>query len=181
MDVIGVEGGIAVEFAVEGSGIRIDKELGRVAAQAVFWFIGAIDAVAVALARGDVGEVNMPHMGGDLRHFDAFLVAFFVDEAELDLVCYLGKQSKVGAGSVKGGSQWGGFAGPDLAAVALGGCGDCVHGGSVHAHEHNRFLGAGAVRKSSVNNAHAAYKICAIICDRRLTGGFCKLALGLFH
>ena len=181
MDVIGVEGGIAVEFAVERPGIGVYKELGGVAAQTVFWFIGAIDAVAVALARGDVGEVNMPHMGGDLRHFDAFLVAFFVDEAELDLVRYFRKKGEVGAGSIKGGSQWGGFAGPDLAAVALGGCGDCVHGGSVHAHEHNHFLGAGAVRKSSVNNAYAAYKVCAIICDRRLTGGFCKLALGLFH
>ena len=155
VDVIGIQGGIAVEFAVEGSGIRIDKELGRVAAQAVFWFIRAIDAVAVALARGDIGEVDMPHMGGNLRHFDAFLIAFFVNEAELNLVCYLGKQGKVGAGSIKGGSQRGGFARPNLAAVALGGRGDCVHGGSVHAHEHNHFLVASAVRKSSVNNAYA--------------------------
>ena len=98
----------------------------------------------------------MPHMGGNLRHFDAFLIAFFVNEAELDLVGYLGKQGKVGAGSIKGGSQRGGFARPDLAAVVLGGRGDCVHGGSVHAHEHNHFLVAGAVRKSSVNNAYAA-------------------------
>lgn len=123
----------------------------------------------------------MPHMGGDLRHFDAFLVAFFVDEAELDFVCYLGKQGKVGAGSIKGGSQWGGFAGPDLAAVALGGRGDCVHGGSVHAHEHNHFLVSSAVRKPSVNNANAAMEVVAIIRARSLAGGFCKLALGLFH
>ncbi len=63
-----------------------------------------MDAVAVALPGGDVWQVAVPYVGGDLREVNAALGTVCVDEAQFDAFGSFRKQREVRTGTVKVGA-----------------------------------------------------------------------------
>ena len=82
-----------------------------------------MDAVAIALAGGDVGEVGMPHMCSDFGKFDALFVVVLIYEAEFDFLSGFGKYGEVGSGSIEGGTEGGRGTRPHLAGMGCFGTG----------------------------------------------------------
>ena len=92
------EDGLApADLAVDGGGVRVEQELGRVAAQALARVPGAVDPKPVALARADAGQAAVPNVGRALGQLDAVLGAVVVEEADLDSVGDLRRHREVGA------------------------------------------------------------------------------------
>ena len=114
VDVVAEQRLVAVEVAVECLGVGVDEQLVRVAAVAVGRVVGAVDAVGVALAGHDAGQVAVPDVRVDLFERDAGFGAVRVNEAQLDLFRDIGEQGEVGAGTVVRGAQGVGVSGPDL-------------------------------------------------------------------
>ncbi len=102
------------DVADRGLGVGVEQELGRVAAQPLRGVVGAVDAVAVALAGLQVGQVAVPHERVDLEHRDPGLLARVVEEAQLDLLGDLAEDREVGADPVERRAQRVGATGPDL-------------------------------------------------------------------
>ena len=68
------EAGLApVDLAVDGLGVGVEEQLGRVAAQAGTRFPRAVDPEPVAGARPDAGQVGVPAESVDLGEGDALL------------------------------------------------------------------------------------------------------------
>ena len=63
---VAVDGFVPGDLALDGLGVRVEEELGRVAAQPGARVPGAVDPVAVALAGLDVGELAVPDVAGPL-------------------------------------------------------------------------------------------------------------------
>ena len=66
VEVVGEAGRVPVDVAVDRLGVRVEQQLGRVAPQALGRVPRAVDAVAVALAGADVGQVGVPAVAVDL-------------------------------------------------------------------------------------------------------------------
>jgi hypothetical protein len=120
---VGVTEGVAEDelvpahVAVDGPGIGIDQQLGRIEAMASVRFVGTVDAVAVALAGRDPGNVDVPHQVGLLCNADpGQLVITFgtFEKAELDAGRVLGEQGEVHSLAVPGGAKGVGAARPGL-------------------------------------------------------------------
>lgn len=73
-----------------------------------------MDAVAVALSGLESGYVGVPDVAVDFGDFEAFFVAFVIDEAEFYAFGYFGEEGEVDAGSVVGGAEGVGVSGPEL-------------------------------------------------------------------
>ena len=82
--------------------IRIEQKLVGVEAVALLRRIGAVNAVAVELARRNVVQIAVPDVFGALGQFDAldFAAALAVKKTELDLLRIGGEQREIGAASV---------------------------------------------------------------------------------
>src|SRR5690606_9794076 len=91
--------------AVDGLGVRVEEQLGRVAAVPLRRVVGPVDAVAVALAGLRGAEVAVPDVPVDLGEVDAGLGAVVVVEAQLHPLGDGGEEGEVGAGGAEGGSQ----------------------------------------------------------------------------
>src|SRR4051794_17586451 len=63
--------------------------------------VRAMDAVAVALAGTDAGQVAVPVVGSALLDVDDLLAALGVEQAQFDLLGALGEQREVGALAVR--------------------------------------------------------------------------------
>ena len=59
-------GRVPVDAALDRLGVRVDQQLGRVEAVALLGVVGAVDAVAVALAGADARQVAVPVVRGAL-------------------------------------------------------------------------------------------------------------------
>ena len=101
-EVVGVQRLGEVEVAVERLAVRVEQELGRIAAVAGHRVPGAVDPEPVPLPRGDGGQVGVPHVAVDLVELDARLGAVPGDQAEFDPVGDLGEQREVGSRPVVG-------------------------------------------------------------------------------
>ncbi len=68
-------------------GVRIEQQLVGVETVAALGIVGAVHAIAVELARDDVGQIAMPDVIGALGERDAFQLApaWPVEQAQLDL------------------------------------------------------------------------------------------------
>ena len=90
------------EMAAELLAVGIDQQLVRIEAVARFRRVGPVHAIAVELARRDVGEIDVPDVLGALRQRDAldFASAVAVEQAKLDLGGVGGEQGEVGAAAV---------------------------------------------------------------------------------
>ena len=105
VEVVGVQGLRGPHVPGDRLGVRVQQQLGGVAAQAVRRVVGAVDAVAVALAGTDRGKVGVPHVRIHLRQPDSGLGAGVVEEAQLDLVGDGGEHCEVGSRAVVGRAQ----------------------------------------------------------------------------
>lgn len=68
--------------------------------------IGAVNTVAIALARLGIGKIPVPDLVGVLGQVDAGFVALFVEQAQLDTRGMRGKQREIGALAVEDGTAW---------------------------------------------------------------------------
>ena len=104
VEVVGEAGRVPVDLAVDGLGVRVEQQLGRVAPQALVRLPRPVHAVAVALAGPDVGQVGVPAVAVDLgeRDPDLDVVAVGPEQAQLDALGDAGEQREVGAGAVVG-------------------------------------------------------------------------------
>ena len=111
------DGLVPVEAAVDGQGVGVDEQLGRVEAQAPVGFPGAVDPVAVALPGHDPGEVAVPHVAVDLgqrqagldarrKPADGSAQALVVEQAQLNRGGALAEQGEVGTLAIPGGARW---------------------------------------------------------------------------
>src|SRR6185437_14126049 len=101
-----VNGGVPPDLAVDRRGVRIEQQLGRIAPQAVLRVVRAVDAVAVALPVADARQEAVPYVAVDLGHVQPlFRGAALVEQAQLDSLCYLGKQREVRPDAVVGGAE----------------------------------------------------------------------------
>ena len=93
------------DVAVDRLGVRVEQQLGRVAALPGGRVVGPVHPVAVALAGADAGQVAVPDEPVHLAQVDPALVAVVVEQAQLDPLGYLGEQREVGPGPVIGGPE----------------------------------------------------------------------------
>jgi hypothetical protein len=105
---------VAAHLPVDGLGVWVQQQLGRVAAMPVCRVVGAVDAVAVALARLHRRQIDVPDERVVLGHLDAGLGAVIGDEAQLDTISDLGEQREVDPRPVVGRTEGVGLSGPDL-------------------------------------------------------------------
>jgi hypothetical protein len=95
-----------VDAALDRLRVRVEQQLGRVAALAGGRVVGPVHPVSVALAGADPGQVAMPDEPVHLVQVDPGFLAVLVEQAQLNPVRDLGEQPEVGAGPVIGGAQW---------------------------------------------------------------------------
>ena len=95
------------ELAAEPLAVGIDQQLVGIEAMAGFRLVGAVDAIAVELARLRVGQIAVPDVLGALRQRDALglVAAGLVEQAELDLFGGRREQREVRAAAVPGGAE----------------------------------------------------------------------------
>ena len=124
--VVGKQGGVLVKLPVKRARIRVDQQLVRVAAFAVFRVPWAVDAVAVALARGNAGEIGVPDVVIYLFQRDPGFLHVLVNQTKLNLGGNTGEKCKVGARPVIRRAQR--VSGPWPGLRCLGGAGGLVDG-----------------------------------------------------
>ena len=92
------------ELAAEPLAVGIDQELVGIEAVSGFGIVGAVDAIAVELARLRVGQIAVPDVFGALRQRDAvdLVPPALVEQAKLDLLGGAGEQREVRAAAVPG-------------------------------------------------------------------------------
>ena len=120
---------IPVEGSVDGLGVRVQQQLVGVAALAAGRIVGAVHAVAVPLARLDVGHEPVPDESIDLGQRDPGLGSVRVEQAQLDPLGHLAEQGEVGARAVIGGAQRIGLAPPHFRLTRFGPTGLQLAGG----------------------------------------------------
>ncbi len=88
-------------------GIGIEQQLVGIEAVPLVGLVRPVDAIAVVLPCGDVGEMPVPHVAGSLRQRDARELAAVraVEQAQLDLFGVRGEQREVGPATVDGRAQ----------------------------------------------------------------------------
>ena len=113
-DAVAVERVVPAQLAGELLRIGVQQQLVGIEAMAGVGLVGAVHAVAVALARPRVGQVAVPDLVRHLRKLDALgLLVVVVEQAKLDLGGVGREDRKVGAPAVPGGTQGIGPARPD--------------------------------------------------------------------
>src|SRR4051794_19862225 len=87
--------------------VGIQKQLVGIEAMPLIGLIGTVDAIAVALSRSDVSEMNVPDVIRAFRQSETFALALsrFIEQAKLDLVGMRGEQREVCSPAVGGGSE----------------------------------------------------------------------------
>ena len=110
-----------VDLPLDRLRVRVDQELARVEPVAVVGLVGAVDAVAVALARMHAGQVAVPVVVRDPGELDPLLLALRGEEAELDALGVLGEDREVRPLAVPGRAERVGLPRPDLSLGVLGG------------------------------------------------------------
>ncbi len=107
-------GSVVVDAALDGLGVRVDQQLGRVEPVALGRVPRAVDPVAVALTGIHAGELDVPVERLAVHDRHPLLVAVVVEQAELHGRGVLGEQREVGGGPVPGGADGPGAAGPGV-------------------------------------------------------------------
>ena len=87
-------------------GVGVKQQLLAVAAHPRLGIMRPVHAVAVALPSAHVGQIPVPHVSVDLDERHALLAAVLVEETELDSLCHLAEDRKVGAAAVERRAQW---------------------------------------------------------------------------
>jgi hypothetical protein len=93
-------GVIPFDVAGDRFRVRVHEQLRRVAALAVRWIPGAVDAIAVLLPRAHARQAAVPAEGGFFGKRHAGLAVVLVEEAQFDALGDLGENGEVGTSSV---------------------------------------------------------------------------------
>jgi hypothetical protein len=100
------------DLSLDRQGVRVEKELGRIAAEAGGRLPGPVHAVSIALTGPDTRQVPVPAVAGHLGQLDALLAAILVEEAEVDPLGDLAEHAEVRAATVVGRAEPVRLAGP---------------------------------------------------------------------
>src|SRR5205807_10544090 len=105
-DLVAEQGVVPAQVAADGLGVGIEDHLVRIETMALFWFIRAVNTVAVQLPWLNVGEIAVPYLIGMFGKGNA--VAFGrrfvrVEQAQFHFGGMLGKQGEIHARAVPGG------------------------------------------------------------------------------
>ncbi len=95
---------VPADFALQRSRIRVDQQLVRIEAVPVRRIVGPVHAVAVELARPDLGQVAVPDLVGEFGQRDPLGLApsLRIEEAELDLLRVGGEDGEIDPASIPG-------------------------------------------------------------------------------
>ena len=115
---IGKDRLVPVPHAFDGLGVGIHQQLVRVAPLALVGCPWAVHAVAVALARSNLRQVDVPAKRRDLRRIDTGFFACLVEQAQFDALRDFRKNGKVRPDSIERRTQRVRLALPDLHAHA---------------------------------------------------------------
>ena len=105
VEVGGVQGLRRRDVPGDRLGVRVQQQLGGVAAQATVRVVGAVDAVSVDLTGLDRGQIGVPYIRVHLRQLDPGLGAGLVEEAQLNPLGDGGEHREVRARAVVGRAQ----------------------------------------------------------------------------
>ena len=97
-----------VRHACDGPRIRIQQHLVVVEAVPLLRLVGTVHAIAVELPWSPVGQVNVPHHVGVLRHDDPLgflLVVGGIEKTKLHLAGVLAVQGKIHAAAIPRGTE----------------------------------------------------------------------------
>ena len=92
---IAVQRLVPYDITVDGAGVGVEQQLARVEAMSLLRRERPMDAIAVALARTDPGDVAVPAVRRDFRQHETRLGAGRVEQAELDAIRVLGEEREV--------------------------------------------------------------------------------------
>src|SRR5947199_7996112 len=73
---------VPLHLAFNRPRVRIEQQLGRIAAMSFRWGPGSVDSKAVALARPEIGQIAVPAKASYLRQFEPCLISLFVEQAK---------------------------------------------------------------------------------------------------
>ncbi len=99
------------DLTIDGCGMGINEEFGRVTAQSVCRVPGAVYPQPVALTGLDVRQQTMPDMSCSLGQLDALFRSVLIEKAELDRLRYFRGHCDVETLSGGSGTQGKGTAG----------------------------------------------------------------------
>ena len=116
---VGVQSLGRSHLAGDRLGVRVQQQLGGVAAVTGGRVVGARHPVAVLLTRRDSGQVGVPDVAVDLLERHPLLVALVVEQAQVDTGGGRGVEGEVRSRAVIGRPERVGVARPDLALGAL--------------------------------------------------------------
>ena len=94
---VGVQSLGRSHLAGDRLGVRVQQQLGGVAAVTGGRVVGARHPVAVLLTRRDPGQVGVPDVAVDLLESHPLLVALLVEQAQVDAAGRRGVESEVGS------------------------------------------------------------------------------------
>jgi hypothetical protein len=100
-----INGRIPLHLAGHGAPIRVEQQLGGVAADARRWIPGLVHAEAVALARPHVGHVALPDESITLVKPPAGLLAGVVEQRHLDVIGRAAEQGEARPAPVEVGAE----------------------------------------------------------------------------
>jgi hypothetical protein len=113
-DAIAEEAVVPAHRLVDPLGIGVDQELGGIEPMSGLRRIRPVHAIAVPLARTQVGQVTVPDEVRLLGEADSLLVAAIgIEQAELDGGRVLAEEGEVHAGAIPGGTERERGAAPD--------------------------------------------------------------------
>ena len=96
---------VPVDLALDGLGVGVQQQLGRVAALALLRRPRPMHPVAIALPGRHRRQIGVPAESVDLLQADPPLATVVVEQAELDSLGDLGEQREIRARAVVGGAQ----------------------------------------------------------------------------
>ncbi len=93
------------DLAIDGLAVGVEQQLGRIAPVPAAQVVRAVHAVAVPLARADVGQVAVPDEPVDLAQRDRCLSAVGVEQAKFNQLSNLGEDREVGPRTIPNGAK----------------------------------------------------------------------------
>jgi hypothetical protein len=73
---------VPLHLTIDGPGVGIEQQLGRITTMSFFGFPWAVNAKTVALAGSHVGQIAVPAKAGYLRQIASCLIPLFVEQAK---------------------------------------------------------------------------------------------------
>ena len=102
-------------------GVRVEQQLGRIAALALAGIPRSGDPESVALPWLHAGQIAMPHVPVDFGELDSCLGEVLVEQTQFNAVSHLAEEGEVGAVAVEGGTERVGGSWPELHSPTVSG------------------------------------------------------------